>query len=180
MLQTFGCGWTTGRDACATTGRPKGFSRAWRPRVFRLFTALPGCIRIFLLIFSGATSPPSAPRSATIQRSRRDYCGTASLSISMSSARTASQFPAFWLASVWTMSRRRSSRLSVSVLVPHGIRGRFRDVSGYFSIYQLIPAYFFLWRVSSVSVVVLPFKFENENHLIKSQLLGVVLCQPTL
>jgi hypothetical protein len=27
--------------------------------------------------------------------------------------------------------------------------------------------------VSSVSVVVLPFKFEKENHLIKSQLLGI-------
>jgi len=65
------------------------------------------------------------------------------------------------------------SPTAAPVLVPHGIRGRFRDISGYFSIYQLIPAYFFLWRVSSVSVVVLPFKFEKENHLITSQLLGV-------
>jgi hypothetical protein len=51
-------GWITGsheilrgKVACATSGRPKGFSRALRPRVSRIFTALSGYIRVFLLIF---------------------------------------------------------------------------------------------------------------------------------
>jgi len=59
----------------------------------------------------------------------------------MSSARTASQFAAFWLASAWRMSRSRSSRLSVSILSrmeSEGVSGIFQDISAYISLFQLI------------------------------------------
>jgi hypothetical protein len=59
----------------------------------------------------------------------------------MSPARTASQLPAFWLTSAWRMSRRRSSRLSVSVfsrMEPEGVSGIFQDISGYISLFLLI------------------------------------------
>ena len=36
----------------------------------------------------------------------------------------------------------RFRRPQPPLLVPHGIRGRFRDISGYFRVYQLIPAFF--------------------------------------